>query len=74
MILTLQQVARALHGEVSGKQVRAPGPGHSRQDRSLSVKLNDQSYFPRPMRINNRRYWLLAELEAWEALRKQEAV
>jgi hypothetical protein len=41
MSLTLQQVARALDGEVSGDQVRAPGPGHSRKDRSLSVKLDD---------------------------------
>jgi hypothetical protein len=41
MSLTLQQVARVLDGEVSGEQVRAPGPGHSRKDRSLSVKLDD---------------------------------
>jgi hypothetical protein len=28
--------AAALGGEVSGKSVRAPGPGHSARDRSLS--------------------------------------
>ena len=39
-MLTLQQVARALGGEISGGQVRAPGPGHSRTDRSLSFKLD----------------------------------
>lgn len=38
--LTLQQVARALSGEVSNNQVRAPGPGHSPKDRSLSVMLD----------------------------------
>src|SRR5262249_38669343 len=29
----------ALGGEVSGRQVKVPGPGHSPTDRSLSVKL-----------------------------------
>src|SRR5436305_576588 len=38
--LTLQQVARALGGEVSNNQVLCPGPGHSAKDRSLSVKLD----------------------------------
>lgn len=33
----LQSWARALGGEVSGNSVRAPGPGHSSRDRSLSV-------------------------------------
>ena len=33
-------VARALGGNVSGCAVVAPGPGHSRADRSLSVKLD----------------------------------
>jgi RecA-family ATPase len=37
---SLQQIARALGGEVSGNEVRAPGPGHSAKDRSLSVKLD----------------------------------
>jgi hypothetical protein len=38
-MLTLQQIAHALVGEVSGDQVRAPEPGHSAKDRSLSIKL-----------------------------------
>jgi Toprim-like len=38
--LSLQQLARALGGEVSGNQVLCPGPGHSAIDRSLSVKLD----------------------------------
>jgi hypothetical protein len=33
-------VARALGGEASGRNIRAPGPGHSRTDRSLSVTLD----------------------------------
>src|SRR5262245_2055718 len=40
LTLSLQQIAKALGGEVSGDQVRAPGPGHSSGDRSLSVKLD----------------------------------
>src|SRR5262245_27791020 len=30
----------ALGGEVRGSQVHAPGPGHSKEDRSLTVKLD----------------------------------
>jgi AAA domain len=37
---TLEEIARALGGEISAGQVRAPGPGHSAQDRSLSIKLS----------------------------------
>jgi uncharacterized protein (DUF927 family) len=37
----LRSAARALGGEVSSGQIRCPGPGHSRSDRSLSVKLGD---------------------------------
>src|SRR5262245_16183418 len=37
---SLDQIATALGGEISGGQVRAPGPNHSPQDRSLSVKLD----------------------------------
>jgi RecA-family ATPase/5S rRNA maturation endonuclease (ribonuclease M5) len=36
----LQSLARALGGVVSGKEVLAPGPGHSAKDRSLSVTLD----------------------------------
>src|SRR4029077_12022670 len=35
----LQHIAHALGGEVSGRQVLAPGPGHSSHDRSLAVRL-----------------------------------
>ena len=39
MDLSLEQLARRpLAGEVCGNQVRAPGPGHSPKDRSLSIK------------------------------------
>ncbi len=36
--LDLHNLARALEGDVEGEQVRCPGPGHSRKDRSLAVK------------------------------------
>src|SRR5262249_22315106 len=36
----LADMARQLGGEISGGQVCCPGPGHSPEDRSLSVKLN----------------------------------
>jgi hypothetical protein len=35
---TLEEIARAVGGEISGDQVRAPGPGHSAKDRSLSIR------------------------------------
>jgi putative DNA primase/helicase len=38
--IDLRSLARALGGEVQGNEVRAPGPGHSRIDRSLSVRLD----------------------------------
>jgi hypothetical protein len=46
--LSLDEIARALGGEVfdsetHGPQVLAPGPGHSRADRSLSVRLSASS-------------------------------
>ena len=41
--LDLREIAKALGGEVTGRQVLAPGPGHSRRDRSLSVRLSPQS-------------------------------
>jgi hypothetical protein len=41
--LDLHSIAIALGGEVSGGQVRAPGPGHSAADRSLSVKLDSNA-------------------------------
>jgi hypothetical protein len=33
-------IARALGGDVAGHNVLAPGPGHSRADRSLSIKID----------------------------------
>jgi hypothetical protein len=41
-MMSLQQIARALDGEIAGNQVRAPGPGHSPKDRSLTVKLDNR--------------------------------
>jgi hypothetical protein len=38
-MLSLQQIARILGGEVVGRQVLCPGPNHSHHDRSLSVRL-----------------------------------
>jgi hypothetical protein len=40
MTLDPRAVARALGGSVSGRNVLAPGPGHSRGDRSLSIKMD----------------------------------
>jgi hypothetical protein len=37
---SLQELARALNGQITGGQVLAPGPGHSPKDRSLSIKIN----------------------------------
>lgn len=38
--LSLRAIARALGGEVVGGQVIAPGPDHSRRDRSMTVRLS----------------------------------
>src|SRR4051794_22297944 len=35
--LDLRTIARAVGGDVVGRQVLAPGPNHSRKDRSLSI-------------------------------------
>lgn len=40
MITDLRTIARALGGQVVGRQVTAPGPGHSARDRSLSIHLS----------------------------------
>jgi hypothetical protein len=37
-MMGLAEIAQALEGEVASTQVLAPGPGHSRKDRSLSVR------------------------------------
>ena len=40
-MIDARSVARALGGDVVGRdQVAAPGPGHSRRDRSLSIRLS----------------------------------
>jgi hypothetical protein len=46
MMLSLQQLAFALGGKVSGGQVLAPGPNHSAGDRSMSVMpaANEKGY------------------------------
>jgi putative DNA primase/helicase len=41
---SLAQIAKALGGEVYNGRVRAPGPGHSAADRSLSVGLSDDEH------------------------------
>ncbi|MDH2357680.1 hypothetical protein QCM80_45265 [Bradyrhizobium sp. SSUT112] len=41
--LSPQQLAQALGGEVSGREVLAPGPGHAPKDRSLSIKLDSSA-------------------------------
>jgi hypothetical protein len=38
--LDLRAIASALGGDVSGSQVLAPGPGHGKRDRSLSIRLS----------------------------------
>jgi putative DNA primase/helicase len=38
-MIDLRSIARALGGEISGRQVLCPGPGHSPRDRSLSIKI-----------------------------------
>jgi putative DNA primase/helicase len=42
-MLDLRSIARALGGEVSGRQVLAPGPGHSPRDRSLAVCVSSDA-------------------------------
>jgi 5S rRNA maturation endonuclease (ribonuclease M5) len=37
---SLKEIAHATGGEISGAQVLAPGPGHSSNDRSLSIKVS----------------------------------
>jgi hypothetical protein len=39
-MLNLESLCRCLGGEISGGQLRCPGPGHSAVDRSLSVKVD----------------------------------
>jgi len=39
--ISLKSIAHILGGEFRGNQVLAPGPGHSREDRSLSITISD---------------------------------
>jgi hypothetical protein len=41
--MDLRTIARATGGTVQGRQVLCPGPGHSRTDNSLSIRLSSQS-------------------------------
>jgi 5S rRNA maturation endonuclease (ribonuclease M5) len=43
-MLSLQQLASALGGDVAGDQVLAPGPEHGPTDRSMSVKVGLDDY------------------------------
>jgi hypothetical protein len=38
-MLSLDYIAQRMGGEISGGQVRCPGPGHSPKDRSVSIKI-----------------------------------
>jgi hypothetical protein len=40
-MLSLTTIAKALGGKIYGREVRAPGPGHSAKDASLCVTIND---------------------------------
>jgi len=40
MILDPRAVAKAPGGTLTGRNVVVPGPGHSRADRSLSIKID----------------------------------
>jgi len=41
--ITLSDAARRLGGEVCGRQIVCPGPGHSPRDRSLCVRLDPEA-------------------------------
>src|SRR5829696_4839427 len=40
---SLSSLAQALGGEVAGRTILAPGPGHSSQDRSLSIEIREDA-------------------------------
>jgi putative DNA primase/helicase len=40
--VNLRAIAQALGGEIAGGQVKAPGPGHSPRDRSMTVRPNPE--------------------------------
>jgi AAA domain len=39
MNLSLNEIAQRMGGEISGNQVKCPGPGHSFKDRSVTIKV-----------------------------------
>jgi putative DNA primase/helicase len=41
--MNLRHIARLLGGEITGQQVSAPGPGHSKHDRSMAVFIDATS-------------------------------
>lgn len=43
--MNLHAAAAALGGEVSGRSIRCPGPGHSRRDRSMEVTFHSDGSF-----------------------------
>lgn len=49
--LSLRSIARALGGVVSGDKVLAPGPGHSKHDRSMAVWVDPNS--PSHIRVHS---------------------
>ena len=51
MTLDPRAVARALGGSVNRRHVIAPGPGHSRADRSLSIEIDPSA--PNGFRCNS---------------------
>lgn len=42
-MMSLPAIASALGGAVAANEVIAPGPGHSANDRSLSVRFEDDA-------------------------------
>jgi putative DNA primase/helicase len=44
MAIDLRTAARLLGGDLSGAEVRCPGPGHSPHDRSLAVKFDGDGF------------------------------
>jgi Protein of unknown function (DUF3987) len=42
--ISLKSIAHILGGELRGNQVLAPGPGHSCEDRSLSISISDSGH------------------------------
>jgi putative DNA primase/helicase len=43
-MMALQQLAKQLGGDVAGRDILMPGPGHSIKDRSLAVRFNDDGF------------------------------